>query len=232
MVAGRTHSCGCIRRETTGDAWRTHGRSGSRAYNSWNHAKKRCTNPKGRSWKNYGGRGITMCRRWAGSFSAFYADMGDPPTGLSIDRIDNNAHYSCGRHDLCEDCRVRGLASNCRWADPKEQANNTRKNLLVSIDGARETLSEAVDRTGLNYARTRARYHRGEADAVVLDPASHALHRLIEGPDGTVLRLCEWAKRTGIAASTILTRIKDGWSPALAASTPKTHRFYPASQKR
>jgi len=173
-----------------------------------------------------------MCRRWAGSFAAFYADMGDPPTGLSIDRIDNNAHYSCGRHDLCEDCRERGLAPNCRWAAPKEQANNTRKNLVVAINGGSETLSRVADRTGLNYARMRERFRQGRTDEEVVATESFKTSHLIEGPDGTVLRLTEWAKRTGIAAATILTRIDDGWSPAYAATTPRTHRFYPAARKR
>lgn len=231
MVAGRTHSCGCLRREATGDAARTHGKTGSRAHNSWSHAKNRCTNPKGRSWGNYGGRGITMCLRWSQSFAAFYADMGDPPVGRSIERVNNNGHYSCGKHDLCSDCRGRNLPTNCRWATPLEQGNNTRRNVTLECAGKLATLAQWSRSTGVGYKTLQGRVERGEVGEGAVDPASHEITRFIEGPDGTMLRLCEWAKRTGIAPSTILTRIKDGWSPSLAASTPKTHRFHPASQK-
>jgi hypothetical protein len=70
----------------------------------------RCTNPKIKGWKNYGGRGIKVCDEWL-KFENFYADMGDPPKRLSLDRINNDGGYE---------------KSNCWWADWRQQNHNKR----------------------------------------------------------------------------------------------------------
>jgi hypothetical protein len=82
-------------------------------YGSWWKMCDRCTNPDCERYKDYGGRGITVCDRWLESFQNFVDDMGIRPAGLTLDRIDVNGHYE---------------QSNCRWADAITQARNKRPN--------------------------------------------------------------------------------------------------------
>lgn len=85
--------------------------------------------------EHYGARGITVCDRWQ-SFKNFYADMGDPPAGMSLERKNNNRGY-------CE--------SNCVWATTSQQNKNRSNSRVVTFNGVRDTLAAHAARAGLRY---------------------------------------------------------------------------------
>lgn len=118
LLQGRTKSCGCYQAETARQANSTHGQSNTRLHRIWAGMKERCCNINAANYKNYGGRGISVCEEWMRDFVAFrdWAVTHGYSDDLSIDRIDVNGNYD---------------PENCRWATAKEQNNNKRNNRLL-----------------------------------------------------------------------------------------------------
>lgn len=106
LRSGHTQSCGCLQRERS----TTHGMSKTSIYWIYVGMHQRCYDSNSPPYKNYGGRGIKVCEHWH-SFENFYADMGDCPEGLTLERIDNDGNYESG---------------NCKWATRQEQNLNAR----------------------------------------------------------------------------------------------------------
>ena len=145
LTKGVTKSCGCLNRELI--------IARNSKYNSdierklgyrLDGMKERCYNPKHSSYPNYGGRGIYICDEWLNDSGAFvkWALENGFREDLSIDRIDNNGPYA---------------PWNCRWTDAKHQANNSRHNVHLTINGETLTKSEWADRVGISQKRLHKR---------------------------------------------------------------------------
>jgi len=148
LVWGRTLSCGCLRRETSGKVGernRTHGRTQTPEYRAWHGARGRCRNPTDRQYAYYGGRGITVCAEWD-DFEVFFRDMGPKPSPRhSLDRIDNDGPYA---------------PWSCRWATATEQLRNRRTTVRLTHEGQSLTLVQWSAVTGIPYTvlKDRVRY--------------------------------------------------------------------------
>lgn len=113
-------------------------------YVVWSLMRDRCNNNKNKSYKYYGGRGISVVEKWD-DFSVFLADMGPRPAGSTIDRIDTNKGYG---------------PDNCRWATRKEQSRNRNYCIRVNWNGADRYLWELADEYGISVQIVHHRLHR------------------------------------------------------------------------
>lgn len=129
LTSGATKSCGCYNRSQSSKAHTKHGEHNTRLNRIWRKMKNRCTNPSNTSYKNYGGRGITVCQEWADSFETFrdWAMANGYRDALTIDREDVNGPYS---------------PENCRWITNQKQQNNRRDNHYITFNGETRTITE------------------------------------------------------------------------------------------
>lgn len=146
LRTGRIKSCGCFNRDRITTHGQTKNKQISRAWQSWRTMKSRCYRITDCSYKNYGGRGISVCNRWKESFENFFADMGECPENHSLDRINVDGDYE---------------PENCRWADSITQANNTRFNTKITHNGITKTITEWSREFGVSWTTIRNRWRKG-----------------------------------------------------------------------
>lgn len=141
LRSGLVVSCGCKKRE--------HGyKHGNRRsgiydplYTCWDGMLQRCTNPKAPHYKDYGGRGITVCEAWL-VFENFRADMAPRPTGTTLERLNNSQGYS---------------KSNCVWATHRQQMRNTRRNINITYLNRTQCLTDWCADLGVPYSLAQSR---------------------------------------------------------------------------
>ena len=115
-------------------------------YISWAKMKERCTLKSHVAYPSYGGAGIKVCQNWLDSYNSFLGDMGERPKGTSLDRIDSTKGY---------------YKENCRWATSKQQQNNLKSNIKITIDGQTKGMKEWASIYGINQQTISERIKRG-----------------------------------------------------------------------
>lgn len=136
----------------------THGHAGdnkrSGTYTSWSAMKHRTTYKNCKAYKNYGGRGITVCDRWM-IFENFLLDMGERPKGMSLGRINNDLGY---------------CAENCRWETRRQQNTNRRGNLRASLNGVSKTAIEWAEIIGITHRAMSYRIKHWPIELALTEP--------------------------------------------------------------
>ena len=143
VTQGRTKSCGCLRKANS----KKHGMWGTSTYRIWNAMIQRCENPKNPYYAYYGGRGIKVHNAWK-NFACFLKDVGERPSGLTLDRIDNNGNYT---------------PSNVRWVSRRTQSRNTRATRYYTHEGECLCLDDWAERLEVSRELLRGRLRRGAA---------------------------------------------------------------------
>lgn len=134
LRAGNQRSCGCLRVEVSTKRATKHG-LGEKARQVWHDMIERCSNPACKAYRNYGARGISVCQRWQESLENFVVDMGLPPAGMELDRINNDGNYE---------------PTNCRWVTHEENCNNTRRSKPIIVNGKSTTIPKLARKHGIN----------------------------------------------------------------------------------
>ena len=132
VKSGNTKSCGCYYRSEE-RIYKKHGMHMTDTYKIWSGMKRRCNDKNGKKAHLYALKGISYDSSWE-QFEAFFNDMGERPSGMSLERIDGNKGYS---------------KKNCCWATPKQQASNTVRNRYLVFNGERKTITQWAEHLGI-----------------------------------------------------------------------------------
>lgn len=161
--SGEVASCGCMRAAMSALANKArsiHGNASRNAltptYKTWLAMRGRCNSINSSAYPQYGAVGIRVCDRWNNSFAAFLQDMGERPSGCTIDRIKNSLGYEPG---------------NCRWATKEIQSRNRKSNVFITIENETHCLTDWAAKLGIKRETISTRIRRGwTPESAVITP--------------------------------------------------------------
>lgn len=164
LTAGVVKSCGCYKKDIVHEMNRKHLKCYERIYKIYYGMRSRCYNKNNKFYKYYGERNIVICDLWLNSFDEFLSWSLDNgyKNNLSIDRINANENY---------------CPENCRWANSKEQANNTRANVNLTYNGETHNLAQWSKILGINASTIYTRYFRGMSIESILYKGNLPTHK-------------------------------------------------------
>lgn len=196
LRSGNTKSCGCYCKDRTKETSKKHGLTHTNLYHVWQGMKSRCMNKDNKAYKNYGGRGITVCDEWKDDFQTFYdwAMNNGYSDGLTIDRIENDKGY---------------YSDNCRWVTNKEQQRNKRNNFIVSFHGEEVPLSVVSEKTGIDRDTLSSRIKSGMS---VEEAILYKKKEIRIDFNGENRALSEWSKIINVSYRTLYDRYRLGQS--------------------
>lgn len=220
LVRGETQSCGCLQRERTGAANRTHGGGRTRLYATWIGMKSRCGNPKNKSFDRYGQRGIKICPEWENDFPTFraWALANGYRDDLTIERKEVNGDYE---------------PSNCTWIPLEDQGRNTARVMKILAFGETKTLADwsRDPRCRTGYLTLYNRLKNGwEPETAITTPSQDNRHD-VTAFDKTKT-ICDWLRdpRCVVCNNTLRNRLRSGWNAEAAITTPPKQKPLPRAE--
>jgi len=168
---GSVKSCGCLLREVTAARNKSSATKGGITNTPtgriWRGMLVRCYNKNHHSYKHYGAKGIAVCEFLRASPANLVQLLGQRPSKMEIDRIDNCTSYTCG---CCKECLSNGWKLNVRWVTKTQQNRNQKRNHRVTINGKTMCVAEWAEIIGINESSFRGRLQARWPENKLLSP--------------------------------------------------------------
>ena len=204
LRSGNCKSCGCLMREIVSKDKKKHGEADTRLYKVWQGMRRRCYDEKCKNYKNYGGRGIEVCKEWRDNYIPFRDFMmslgydGTLPRDVqTLERINVNGNYE---------------PTNCKLATKKEQNVNKRSNHTVTYKGVTKTVTEFAEEYGIDVDTilNRINNHGYSIEEAIEKPIRHCPHKNapIYEVNGQRKTLRGWAESFDLTRSQLKSKIR------------------------